>query len=177
MAVGLTHTRGVNGVMPIESQESGHSKGLAVKRRGMSSVCHTLRWITSRWQYCPHISTGSEGMLQYSWQGPSEWHGWCAYTLSSDEWVLLKSRMREICKSGSERGVKFFYMAEYCDTLQSKEKRNREYKVCLNDRALRLLDHNVTLKSGCFPVLEIGGFGHCLYATRECDVTELCHLL
>jgi len=59
MAVGLTHTRGVNGVMPIESQESGHSKGLAVKRRGMSSVCHTLKWITSRWQYCPHISTGS----------------------------------------------------------------------------------------------------------------------
>ena len=59
MAVGLTHSRGVNGVMPIESQESGHSKGLAVKRRGMSSVRHTLRWITSRWQYCPHISTGS----------------------------------------------------------------------------------------------------------------------
>jgi hypothetical protein len=59
MAVGLTHSRGVNGVMPIESQESGHSKGLAVKRRGMSSVCHTLKWITSRWQYCPHISTGS----------------------------------------------------------------------------------------------------------------------
>ena len=72
MAVGLTHIRGVNGVMSIESQESGHSKGLAVKRRGMSRVCHTLRWITSRWQYCPHISTGSEGMLQYSWQGPSE---------------------------------------------------------------------------------------------------------
>ncbi len=46
MAVGLTHIRGVNGVIPIESQESGHSKGLAVKRRGMSSLCHTLRWIT-----------------------------------------------------------------------------------------------------------------------------------
>ncbi len=45
MAVGLTHNRGVNGVMPIESQ-TGHSKGLAVKRRGMSSVCHTLKWIT-----------------------------------------------------------------------------------------------------------------------------------
>ena len=57
MAVGLTHIRGVNGVMPIESQ-TGHSKGLAAKCRGMSSVCHTLRWITSRWQYCPHISTG-----------------------------------------------------------------------------------------------------------------------
>ncbi len=42
--------------------------------------------------------------------------------------------------SGSERDVKFFYMAEYCDTLQSKEKRNWEHKACLNDRALRLLD-------------------------------------
>jgi hypothetical protein len=49
--------------------------------------------------------------------------------------------MWEIHKSGSERGVKLFYKAEYCGTLQSKEKRNREYKVCLNDRALRLLDH------------------------------------
>jgi len=39
----------------------------------------------------------------------------------------------------------FFHMAEYCDTLQSKEKRNREYKACLNERAiLHLLDHNVT---------------------------------
>jgi len=39
----------------------------------------------------------------------------------------------------------FFYMAEYCDTLQSKEKRNREYKACLNERAiLRLLDQGVT---------------------------------
>ncbi len=46
--------------------------------------------------------------------------------------------------SGSVRGVKFFYKAEYCDTLQSKEKRNREHKACLNERALRLLDHNVT---------------------------------
>jgi len=35
----------------------------------------------------------------------------------------------------------FFHMAEYCDTLQSKEKRNREHKACLNERAiLRLLD-------------------------------------
>jgi len=35
----------------------------------------------------------------------------------------------------------FFHMAEYCDTPQSKERRNREYKVCLNERAiLRLLD-------------------------------------
>ena len=39
----------------------------------------------------------------------------------------------------------FFHMAEYCDTLQSREERNREYKACLNERAiLRLLDHKVT---------------------------------
>ncbi len=36
MAVGLTHSRGVTGVMPGESRCSGHSKGLAVKRRGMN---------------------------------------------------------------------------------------------------------------------------------------------
>ena len=30
------------------------------------------------------------------------------------------------------RGVKFFYMAEYCDTPQSKERRNWEYKACLS---------------------------------------------
>ena len=66
--------------------------------------------------------------------------------------------MKEIFKSGSERGVKVFYMAEYCDTLQSKEKRNREHKACLNDRALRLLDHCVTRKSVCFPVSERGYF-------------------
>ena len=35
----------------------------------------------------------------------------------------------------------FSYMAKYCDTPQSKEGRNREYKACLNERAiLRLLD-------------------------------------
>jgi hypothetical protein len=34
--------------------------------------------------------------------------------------------MKEIFKSGSERGVKFFYMAEYCGTPQSKERRNGE---------------------------------------------------
>ena len=66
--------------------------------------------------------------------------------------------MKEIFTSGSERGVKLFYMAEYCDTLQSKEKRNRENKACLNDRALRLLDHNVTWKSGCFSAPERGDF-------------------
>jgi hypothetical protein len=56
-----------------------------------------------------------------------------------------RSRMKEIFTSGSARGVKLFYKAEYCGTPQSKEKRNREYKACLNDRALRLLDHNVTM--------------------------------
>ena len=39
--------------------------------------------------------------------------------------------------------LKLFHMAEYCDTPLSKDRRNREYKVCLNERAiLRLLDHN-----------------------------------
>ena len=52
----------------------------------------------------------------------------------------------------------FFHMAEYYDTLQSKEKRNREHEACLNERALRLLDHNVTWKSGCFPAFERGDF-------------------
>jgi hypothetical protein len=34
-----------------------------------------------------------------------------------------------------------FHMAEYCDNPQSKERRNWENKVCLNERAiLRLLD-------------------------------------
>ncbi len=80
------------------------------------------------------------------------------YTLSSDEWVLLKSRVLEICMHGSERGVKLFYKAEYCGTPQSKERRNWEYKVCLNERALRLFDHNVTWKSGCFSAPERGDF-------------------
>ena len=53
------------------------------------------------------------------------------------------------------RGVKLFHKAEYCGTPQSKEGRNREYKVCLNDRALRLLDHDVTWKSRCFSPPEI----------------------
>jgi len=41
--------------------------------------------------------------------------------------------VQEICKHGSVRGVKLFYKAEYCGTPQSKERRNREYKVCLNN--------------------------------------------
>jgi len=53
----------------------------------------------------------------------------------------------------------FFHMAEYCDTLQSKEERNRKHKACLNERAiLRLLDHNVIVKSRCFPAPERGEF-------------------
>ena len=60
--------------------------------------------------------------------------------------------------SGSVRGVKLFYKAEYCGTPQSKERRNREYKVCLNERALRLLDQDVTWKSVCFPAYERDDF-------------------
>ncbi len=51
----------------------------------------------------------------------------------------------------------FSHMAEYCDTPQSKERRPSEYKACLNKRAiLRLLDHDVTWKSGCFSAFERG---------------------
>jgi len=40
-----------------------------------------------------------------------------------------------------------------------EEKRNREYEACLNERAiLRLLDHKVTPKSGCFSALGRDGF-------------------
>ncbi len=38
-------------------------------------------------------------------------------------------------------------MAEYCDTLQSKEKSNWEHNACLNNRALRLLDQGFRKKS------------------------------
>ncbi len=55
--------------------------------------------------------------------------------------------------SGSARGVKFFYKAEYCDTLQSKEKRNWEHKACLNDRALRLLDHGFSKNSSILQLM------------------------
>jgi len=51
MPVGPGHIRGTDGVMPIQFVSSGHSKDLAAKCRGMSRVCHTLRWITSRGQY------------------------------------------------------------------------------------------------------------------------------
>jgi hypothetical protein len=66
------------------------------------------------------------------------------YALQRKIWVD-----RKICFDFSlfigERGVKFFYKAEYCGTPQSKERRNGEYKVCLNERTiLRLLDQDVT---------------------------------
>jgi hypothetical protein len=51
----------------------------------------------------------------------------------------------------------FFYMAEYCDTPESKDRRNGENKPCLNERAiLRLLDHDVTGQSRCFSAHEKG---------------------
>jgi len=53
----------------------------------------------------------------------------------------------------------FFRMAEYCDTLQSKEKRNREHKVCINERAiLRLLDQEFGRKKWHFPARGKGAF-------------------
>ena len=56
--------------------------------------------------------------------------------------------MREIFTSGSVRGVKLSYKAEYCGTPQSKERSNGEYKVCLNERASRLLDGFDVLLNG-----------------------------
>ena len=50
----------------------------------------------------------------------------------------------------------FFHMAEYCDTPQSKERRNGEYKVCLNERALRLPDQGVTPNLWYFLAFERG---------------------
>ena len=51
----------------------------------------------------------------------------------------------------------FFRMAEYCDTPQSKERRNREYKVCLKERTiLRLLDHDVPWSWRFFSAREEG---------------------
>jgi hypothetical protein len=38
------------------------------------------------------------------------------------------------------------HMAEYCDTPESKDRSNREYKACLRERAIpRLLDHGFHL--------------------------------
>ena len=78
MAVGPGHIRGVDGVMPIESRELGHSKGLAAKCRGLSRVCHTLRWSTSRGQHCPPISTGSLKECYFSSAG-TEPVAWTVY--------------------------------------------------------------------------------------------------
>jgi len=64
--------------------------------------------------------------------------------------------MWEIHKSGSERGVKFFYKAEYCGTPQSKERRNGEYKVCLNERALRLLDQDISVPQQAVSEMGVG---------------------
>ncbi len=62
----------------------------------------------------------------------------------------------------------FFHMAEYCDTLQSKEKRNWEHKACLNDRALRLLDHEFIEEFCHLTVHENGAiWGSALGEARE----------
>ena len=53
----------------------------------------------------------------------------------------------------------FFHMVEYCDTPQSKERRNWEHKVCLNERAiLRLLDQDVPWSWRRFSAREKGDF-------------------
>ena len=58
-----------------------------------------------------------------------------SFTEEPDEWKSSCPVLRGT--------LTFFHMAEYCDTPQSKEGRNREHKACLNERAiLRLLDHD-----------------------------------
>ena len=62
-------------------------------------------------------------------------------------------------------------MAEYCDTPQSKERRNRKHKVCLNERAiLRLLDHEFSKNSDVLLLEKMGSF-------RGCPLTVLKLLL
>ena len=54
-------------------------------------------------------------------------------------------------------------MAEYYESPQSKESRNREYKVCLNDRALRLLDHEFLQIYDVLQLWKIYHFYHTKY--------------
>ena len=62
----------------------------------------------------------------------------------------------------------FFYMAECCDTPQSKERRNREYKVCLNER--------VTLRPYCTICMnlkhktDINAMGQCMLLDKEREI-------
>jgi hypothetical protein len=50
-------------------------------------------------------------------------------------------------------------MAEYCDTPQSKERRNREHEACLNERAiLCLLDHELSRKFDVLSVIRLSNF-------------------
>jgi len=53
----------------------------------------------------------------------------------------------DIGTSGSVRGVDALCMVEYCDTPQSKEGSNREYKVCLSIRAIVHLLDSLTKKT------------------------------
>ena len=70
--------------------------------------------------------------------------------------------MLEIGKSGSVRGVDALCMAECCDTPQSKEGSNREYKVCLSIRAIvHLLDSGLELMEWMLSALEVGEFLSC----------------
>jgi len=75
------------------------------------------------------------------------------FCLSSKSSTCLSSACHSLAFSGlpqaSRRAIKscydtmliFFHMAEVCDTLQSKQKRNYENKACLNERTiLRLLN-------------------------------------
>ncbi len=56
----------------------------------------------------------------------------------------------------------FFHMAEYCDTLQSKEKRNREHKACLNESYITSARPRIFEEFWHFTTRGKGGF----YAAR-----------
>ena len=50
-----------------------------------------------------------------------------------------------------------FHMAEYCDTPQSKERRNREYEACLNERTIIRLLYRAVSRN--YDVLQVKKFG------------------
>ena len=86
---------------------------------------------------CSWLPSWPDGRLE------TDWRLCLTESQQSKRWDALQRKIwveRKNCFDFSlfigERGVKLFYLAEYCDTLQSKEKRNLEHKAYLNDRAL-----------------------------------------
>ncbi len=94
--VGLTHSRGVGRVMPVESRFSRHSKGSALIRKdevGHSPISELEDTMTTSQHLISEIATKNIFIF---------------YVLLKR--VLVKSRMREIFKSGSVRGMRLLTM-------------------------------------------------------------------